>query len=128
MLIKSNQKKFVFLYFLVLSINPIISFVKVEENWTSFLISELLIIIVSILLYKYWNRKDILFKSTETGIIVSGSKEGMYDPDYIAYSDISDCIIDGNRIIIESKANKKIILINLGKNLHIIFDEINAHI
>lgn len=128
MYIKTNQRKYMWLWLIPWVTNGIINFQRDPENRLYHISVAVIAIIMYIFLTYYWKEKGILFKSNDTGIIVSGSKEGIYDPDYIAYSDISNCVIDQKRIVISLISGEKTILVNLGKHLQLIYDEIQRNL
>ncbi len=53
--------------------------------------------------FVYWKKRELLFESTEEGIWIIGSKEGMYDPDFVKYEEILSCDYDKKQIHLKLK-------------------------
>ncbi len=124
MLIKSNKYYFVILYFIGLSIIPVGIYIKDQDNLIYFFILEIAALIICILLFFLWKKKQILFESNDDGILIMGSKEDKYDPDFIKYEEINECNIEGKRLILDLKYDRVVILQNLGKDLNKCYNEI----
>lgn len=128
MKIKSNQKTMIVAYLIVMTIINVIMLIKTPTNYIYPIIQEIAWILVIVIISKKFKKRDIAYESKEEGIYINGSKEGMYDPDFIKYEDIKDSKIDNKRIIIELKEGHKIDLINLGRKIEEINKDILSHL
>ena len=50
----------------------------------------MLIITIGLFIFSYMRTPKYYIKETDTGIIITGSKQGLYEPDFIAFDTIED--------------------------------------
>ncbi|AHC16361.1 hypothetical protein [Salinispira pacifica] len=108
---------------LVIALGPM--FQDGREIWYGFV---LLIITLFVFLIFQRIQPKYLFRSTDQGIIVTGGKTGLYDPDYVPYSDINDVEYNSGLIIIKRKLHPPIELRIPGKHRQAVVDEIRSGI
>ncbi len=99
MIVKSKNHYVVWIWALF----PLIDLVTYFRRPASFdlhgLIFKLVVyVLIAFALSVYWKKREILFESTEQGIWIKGSKEGLYDPDFIKYEEILSCEHDKSQI------------------------------
>ena len=123
MIVKSHYIRNAVLFFSIYSLNAVLMHIRSPDFlWAGEM--ETLAIFLAAWFCFYGKKRSIRFKSTDEGIFISGSKEGFYDPDFILYSHITACKKEKNRIVIKTKDNKMINLINLGKHRDAVYEEI----
>lgn len=113
-------------YAAVLTVYPVRTFVENHSDWWWLSIIELAIISAAILAYRFRRKWQIKFDSREDGVVVAGSKEGRYDPDYIAYDDIATVARDHGQIVIGTRDGTSVRLVGIKRHADAILTELRA--
>lgn len=90
----------------------------------------LILLIISLFVFLIFQRNQpkYLFRSIEEGIIVTGGKTGLYDPDFVPYSDINDVEYNSGLIIVKRKTDSPIELRLPGKYREKVVQDIRSGI
>jgi hypothetical protein len=103
-------------WFLAISIIPVGSILKNTNELIPYLITEILLI--AFIVWNYFRNKDkeIIYASDNDKIIITGSKEGIYDQGIIKICDIDYVNDEGKTLLIKMNNGNEIRLVRLGKN------------
>lgn len=89
---------------------------------------EAFVIVITISLFRYRKKREIRFRSDENGILFTGSKGGLYDPDYLRYGDLRGAARDHDHIVLTTIDGRTIRLIGLKRHADAIVSEIEARL
>jgi len=127
--VKIESKPFFwsFLYFLLMSSIPVVQFLNGYLTWYFALLWEAIVILISLVFFKMRQKSSLLYESRDEGIYIRGSKEGVYDPDFLAYSDLLNFYREGNSLVLDLKDGKKVRLLGLGWHLDEVLQDLAEH-
>jgi hypothetical protein len=104
------------------------SILKTVNDLIPYLITEILLI--AFIVWNYFRNKDkeIIYESDDDKIIITGSKEGIYDQGIIKIDDIERVNDEGKTLLLEMSNGKEIRLLRLGKNKTNVLNDIEEKI
>ncbi len=129
MIIKTKRHYLAWLWALIPFLDVISYFINPKSFHLSISIFKVVTYaLIAFAFYVHTKKREVLFESTEQGISIIGSKEGMYDPDFIKYEEILSCDYDKKQVHIKLKDGRFVNLILQKRNLEKAYNEIMKNI
>ncbi len=125
MTIKSKNYYVAWLWALIPFLDVISYFINPESFHLSISIFKVITyVLIAFALSVHWKKKELLFESTEDGIWIIGSKEGLYDPDFIKYEEIISCDHDKKQIHLKLTDDRFVNFRLQKRNIEKVYNEI----
>jgi hypothetical protein len=111
-----------------MSIFPITKAISNKDEWIIYVIMEAIIVSFFIWNYRTKKKNEVLYESDKEKINIEGSKEGLYDPGMILFSEITNVEEEKHDLMIYRNSGSPIRLKNLGRYRKDVFNEIKNRI
>ena len=126
--VKTKTELWIGAYFLVFSMFALRVFLVAPAEWWWPLGMEVIVITLSAGLYLYRKHREVRFQSNEQGITITGSKEGLRDPDFLPYGSIRGVEIEHATVRITTTAGRIVRLQGLRRHARTVVEEIRSRI
>ncbi len=129
MTVKSKKHYMVWVWALIPFLDIITYFIRPEGFYIAISIFKVVVYaLIASAFFVYWEKRAVLFESTDRGIWIKGAKEGLYDPDFIKYEEILSCDYDKKLIHLTLKDDRFVTLKRLNKKNETCYNEIMKNI
>jgi len=116
------------IWLIAISVFPVTRVISNKDEWIIYAIMEVIIVAFFVWNYKTKKKNEILYESDNVKINIEGSKESLYDPGIILFSEICNVVEEKHDLIIYRNNGNPIRLKSLGRYRKDVLNEIRDKI